>query len=64
MAVIALAALIVITHTANVVHDISQPVFVAVRAAWDRLRNLPHNQLGKAEANDKPGSRDFSRFGH
>jgi hypothetical protein len=31
---------------------------VAMRTARDGLRNFPHNQLSKAGADYKPGSRD------
>ena len=61
---IALAALIVVTHAADAVHHIGEPVFVLVRTALDGLGNFPHNQFGEAGADDKPGSRDLARFGH
>ena len=58
VAMIALAALIVVTHAADASHHIGEPVLVAMRTARDGLRNFPHNQLSKAGADYKPGSRD------
>jgi hypothetical protein len=59
---IALAALIVVTHAPDAVQHIGKPVFVAVRTAGDRFANFPRNQLRKARADEKPGSRNFASF--
>jgi len=52
-AMITFAALIVVTHAADAVHHIGEPVLGAVRTTRDGLGNFAYNQLGEAGADDK-----------
>jgi hypothetical protein len=47
MFVVSLAGLVVVAQDACAIDDQSQPVFVAVRAAAQRLWHLPDDKLGE-----------------